>query len=136
MPALDLEDALELLLDALVEAATRAQAGLRGELADFVSVDGRLTLDDFRAFFPKLPGAAALTDLQLATIFEKSQDRGGDDGSARVRVDPAKFAMRAWAAGVLPDPAKERNARRPAAVDAPKKGLSWMGDGSHRHLFG
>ena len=36
-------------MDALVEAATRAQAGLKGELADFVSVDGRLTLADFRA---------------------------------------------------------------------------------------
>lgn len=120
VPAIDLEDVLELLLDAVFDVATDTQDRLRTELSDWLSVDGRLTYDDFNRFFPNLPGADRLTLLQKATVFESIQDKtDAEQKDNRVKVDPNKFAMFCWAHGVFPDPAKFE--RKPAKVDSPKK---------------
>ena len=67
--AYDAGHPLELLLDAVFKAAAQTQAFLKTELANWLSVDGRLTFDDFKRFFPDLPGAAAVSELAVATLF-------------------------------------------------------------------
>ena len=119
VPALDVEDALELLLDAVFRAAAQTQAFLRTELANWLSVDGRLTFDDFKRFFPDLPGAAAVSELAIATLFAAVQDRADGDESNRVKIDPERFAMHCWARHVLPSPAYVE--RKPPRVEATAK---------------
>ena len=119
VPALDVEDALELLLDAVFRAAAQTQAFLRTELANWLSVDGRLTFDDFKRFFPDLPGAAAVSELAVATLFAAVQDRADTNESNRVKIDPERFAMHCWAHHVLPSPAYVE--RKPPKVEATAK---------------
>ncbi|KAK7249050.1 hypothetical protein SO694_00044033 [Aureococcus anophagefferens] len=68
----------------------KTQAFLRTELANWLSVDGRLTFDDFKRFFPDLPGAAAVSSSPSRRSSAAVQDRADTNDPAYVERKPPK----------------------------------------------